>query len=83
MGDWAIHSKGDAMNKKRRPDVNRILKEGKQADEAIARAAREAVLRHVRAGNRVAVGQNGEIRLLSPREIKLKMDEGTGQFGLL
>ena len=60
------------MKKVRRLDVNRILKEGKQADEAITQAAREAVLRHVRAGNRVAVGQNGTTRLLSPREIKLK-----------
>ena len=75
--------KGDAMKKERRLDVNRILKDGKQADEAIARAAREAVLRHIRAGNRVAVGQNGKTKLLSPREIKLKIDANTGRFGLL
>ncbi len=60
------------MKKDQCLDVNRILKEGTQADEAIARAARDAVLRHVRAGNRVAVGDRGATRLLSPREIKLK-----------
>jgi hypothetical protein len=44
---------------------------GNQIDEACKRAVREALLKHKRAENPVAVVRDGEIVLLQPNEIAL------------
>ncbi|CAN5498017.1 hypothetical protein BH10ACI3_BH10ACI3_08850 [soil metagenome] len=50
---------------------NIFTRYGDQIDEACKRAVREALLKHKRAGNPVAVIRNGEIVLLQPNEIAL------------
>ena len=58
------------MKKGRKPDIARIMAEGERVDEAIAKAVREAVRQHIRAGNPIAVAQGGKVRLLKPTEVR-------------
>lgn len=50
---------------------NIFTRYGDQIDEACKRAVREALLKHKRAGNPVAVVRNGKTILLQPNEIAL------------
>lgn len=52
-----------------RKDIDRIFAEGKEIDEAVKRAVREAVLRHKQAGNPVVTWRDGKIVWLQPDEI--------------
>lgn len=52
------------------PDIAKIFAEGNQIDEAIARAAKEAVQQHLLAGNPIAVMEKGKVRLLKPAQIR-------------
>ena len=51
-------------------DIDRIFVEGKEIDEAMKRAVREAILRHKRAGNPVVTWKDGKIVWLQPEEIE-------------
>lgn len=51
-------------------DIDRIFAEGKEIDEAVKRAVREAVLRHKQAGNPVVTWRDGKIVWLQPEEIE-------------
>lgn len=52
--------------------ISEIFAEGTPIDEALTRAAREAVEQHRRAGNPIAVGREGMVVWLSPDEISLE-----------
>jgi hypothetical protein len=56
------------MKKRRKPDITKIMIEGKLVDEAITKAVQEAVRQHIRAGNPIAVEQGGKVRLVKPSQ---------------
>lgn len=45
------------------------MREGTEIDEALRRAVREALLRHKKLGNPVAVWRDGKVVILPPEEI--------------
>lgn len=53
-----------------RKDIDRIFAEGKDIDEAVRKAVRDAVLRHKQAGNPVVTWRDGKIVMLKPEEIE-------------
>lgn len=48
---------------------------GKDIEAILRRAVREALLRHKRAGNPVAVWRDGKVVLLQPKEILLEAND--------
>lgn len=54
-----------------KPDIDAILADGRQIDEAVKLAVREAVLRHKLLGNPIAVWRDGKVVWLQPEEIDL------------
>jgi hypothetical protein len=46
-----------------------LFADGREIDAAIAKAVREAVLQHKRAGNPIAVWQDGRVVWIPPEEI--------------
>ncbi len=51
-------------------DIDRIFAEGKEIDEAVKQAVRDAVRRHKQAGNPVVTWRDGKIVILKPDEIE-------------
>ena len=51
-------------------DIDRIFAEGKEIDEAVKKAVRDAVRRHKQAGNPVVTWRDGKIVILKPEEIE-------------
>jgi hypothetical protein len=43
------------------PDIEALFEDGRAIDAALAKAVREAVLQHKRAGNPVAVWRDGQV----------------------
>ncbi|HEV7225456.1 MAG TPA: hypothetical protein VGN42_22315 [Pirellulales bacterium] len=52
-----------------KPDIEALFADGREIDAAIAKAVREAILEHKRAGNPIAVWQNGRVVWIPPDEI--------------
>jgi hypothetical protein len=52
-----------------KPDIDALFADGREIDAAIAKAVREAVLQHKRAGNPIAVWQDGRVVWIPPEEI--------------
>jgi hypothetical protein len=57
------------MTDRPRPSIAALLADRDLITAAINRAVREAVLKHARAGQPIAVSQNGEVVWISPAEI--------------
>lgn len=51
-------------------DIGRILTEGTEIDEAVAKAVKEAVLKHKLAGNPIVGMKDGQMVWLKPEEIQ-------------
>jgi isoaspartyl peptidase/L-asparaginase-like protein (Ntn-hydrolase superfamily) len=54
-----------------RKDIDKILVEGTEIDEAVKKAVKEAVLRHKQAGNPIVVMKDGQMVWLKPEEIQV------------
>jgi len=52
-----------------RPDAKALFADGREIDAALAKAVREAILQHKRAGNPIAVWENGRVVWIPPEEI--------------
>ena len=52
-----------------KPDIEALFADGREIDAAIAKAVREAILEHKRAGNPIAVWQDGRVVWIPPDEI--------------
>lgn len=50
-------------------DLEQILSDDSKIEMAVRRAVREAITRHKRAGNPIAVWRGGKVVWLSPEEI--------------
>jgi hypothetical protein len=61
-------------------DIGALMKEGTQADAALARGVRDALVRHVQAGVPAVEWQNGKCVWLSPEELKLRIQEMDRHF---
>ncbi|MGH7856443.1 MAG: hypothetical protein ACREQY_03865 [Candidatus Binatia bacterium] len=59
------------MKRKRRPSIDEIMEDGILVDDALRRAAREALLRHKRAGVPIAVWRNGKVVEIPAAQIKV------------
>ena len=56
-------------------DLEQILSDDNKIEMAVRRAVREAITRHKRAGNPIAVWREGKVVWLSPEEIPDAPDE--------
>ncbi len=61
------------MKWRHKPDIAALFAEGAQIDQAIVQAAKEAVEQHVRAGNPIAVMENGKVRWLTPAQVRRRV----------
>ena len=59
------------------PDILEIMRDGKRIDEALKRAAREAILQHRRAGLPVVIWHDGRTVWVNPEDIDLESGEWT------
>lgn len=62
------------------PDIEALFEDGREIDAALAKAVREAVLEHKRAGNPIAVWKEGRVVWIPAEEIKVD-DEPKEQVG--
>ncbi|HUY92825.1 MAG TPA: hypothetical protein VMV10_29060 [Pirellulales bacterium] len=58
-----------------RPDAKALFADGREIDAALAKAVREALLEHKRAGNPIAVWENGRVVWIPPEEIVVDDEE--------
>jgi hypothetical protein len=49
-----------------KPNIDALFEDGREIDAAIAKAVREAILEHKRAGNPIAVWQDGSVVWIPP-----------------
>ncbi|MGH9383512.1 MAG: hypothetical protein ACRD2N_04400 [Vicinamibacterales bacterium] len=56
---------------KRRPTITELFDDGRAIDEALRRGVQEALWRHKRLGQQVAVWRDGRVVILEPHEIKV------------
>jgi hypothetical protein len=59
------------VKRKRRLTIREIMDEGTLIDEALLKAARDALLLHKRAGLSVPVWRNGRTVLIPPEQIEI------------
>lgn len=64
-----------ALNDSRKDMIHRFKNDDAMTD-AIRRAVREAVLDHKRAGNPIAVWEDGQVVIVPPEEIRLDEEAG-------
>ncbi|OLE06442.1 MAG: hypothetical protein AUI36_42260 [Cyanobacteria bacterium 13_1_40CM_2_61_4] len=57
--------------KPREKSIEDLFEEGTPIDEALTRAAREALLHHKQAGNPIAVWEDDKVVWVPPEEIKV------------
>jgi isoaspartyl peptidase/L-asparaginase-like protein (Ntn-hydrolase superfamily) len=57
-------------------DIGELFDDRESMDRALARAVRQAVLQHKRAGNPVAIWRDGKVAWLNPDEIELPDEDG-------
>lgn len=55
-----------------RPDAKALFADGREIDTALAKAVRAALLEHKRAGNPIAVWQDGRVVWIPPQEIDVE-----------
>jgi len=60
------------------PDIVQIVAEGSEIDEALKRAAREALVRHKQLGLSVPVWRNGHTVWVPPDEIDTLLEQDHG-----
>ena len=58
-------------NERARPDARALFADGREIDAALAKAVREALLQHKRAGNPIAVWRDGQVVWIPPEEIEV------------
>jgi hypothetical protein len=54
---------------KRRRTIEEMMVDGTEIDEALRRAVREALIRHKKLGNPIAVWRDGKVVIVPPEEI--------------
>lgn len=54
-----------------RPSLFELFEDGRAIDEALRLGVRDALLRHKRLGQRVAVWQDGKVVILEPDQIPI------------
>ena len=60
------------MNSKQPPEsVEAIFRRGTPIDDALHEAAREALLRHKRGGQPIAVWRDGKVALIAAKDIRI------------
>jgi len=59
------------MEETAKKDIGKLLDDREGMDRALARAVRQAVLQHKRAGNPVAIWRDGKVVWVNPDEIEL------------
>jgi hypothetical protein len=59
------------MQESAKKDIGKLLDDREGMDRALARAVRQAVLQHKRAGNPVAIWCDGKVVWVNPDEIEL------------
>ena len=59
------------MKKRRSKSISQLFAEGKPIDDALARGVREALSRHKKLGQPVAVWQDGKAVWLPPEKIRV------------
>ena len=59
------------MQETAKKDIGQLLDDREGMDRALARAVRQAVLQHKRAGNPVAIWRDGKVVWVNPDEIEL------------
>ncbi len=59
------------MQETAKKDIGKLLDDREGMDRALARAVRQAVLQHKRAGNPVAIWRDGKVVWVNPDEIEL------------
>ncbi len=65
------------MNEQPPSSIAELLADDALINEAIARAVREAVLKHARAGQPVATWQNGQVIWMKPDEVLSRLANGS------
>jgi len=60
-----------AMDNTSGPDISKLFEDGVEIDRAIRRGVREALLQHKRAGNPVAIWQDGKVVWIRPEDLDL------------
>ena len=58
-----------SSRKRKTPNVERVMADGKAIDRAINRGIRDALLQHKRAGNPIAAWANGKVVWIKPQDI--------------
>ena len=51
--------------------IEEMMLDGTEIDEALQRAVREALLRHKKLGNSIAVWQDGKVVIIPPEDIQV------------
>jgi hypothetical protein len=64
-----------ARRREPRPDLIEVLKDGKEIDEALQRAGRDAIRRHKRGGVPLVTWKDGEVVHVPPEELPDLPDE--------
>jgi hypothetical protein len=59
------------MKKRPRKSISRLFHEGRPIDDALAKGVREALLRHKKLGQPVAVWKDGKAVWLPPEKIRV------------
>lgn len=55
-------------------DIGKLFKDREGMDRALARAVREALLQHKRAGNPVATWRDGKVVWIQPNDIEVSQE---------
>ncbi len=58
-------------NESGRPDARALFADGREIDAALAKAVRDALLQHKRAGNPIAIWREGQVVWIPPEEIEV------------
>ncbi|TET34118.1 MAG: hypothetical protein E3J72_15205 [Planctomycetota bacterium] len=69
------------MRNKPEKDIDAIMKDGKLVDAALAAGVREALIRHIKAGEPVVEWKDGKTVWLPPEEIKKRIEEMDNKSG--
>jgi len=70
---------GTKVHRNRQKTIEELLEDGTEIDNAIKAAVRYALLQHKRAGNPVAVWEDGKVTWIAPEEIPF--DDAVEQQG--
>ena len=63
------------------PSLLELFEDGRAIDEALRLGVRDALLRHKRLGERVAVWQDGKVVVLEPDQIPIEELKADGESG--